>query len=60
MDEASWTLDLSRRLSTLPDRDAFLGEASQALTERFDTDAVWWVEVDLAGGVVEIRTVGGR
>ncbi len=58
MDDARVMLDLSRRLSTLPDREAYLATAGQELLPLFDADDVLWSDLDLVAGVADVaRTV---
>ena len=55
MDDSRALLELSRQLSTLADRDAYLETAGPRLRALFDADEVIWTDVDLVAGVVDAR-----
>ncbi|MBD8868586.1 response regulator transcription factor [Nocardioides donggukensis] len=58
MDDTRTFLDLSRRLSTRPDRPDFLAAAGRELTALFGADAVLWTEIDFGAGRVEASRDG--
>lgn len=58
MDDDATLLDLSRRLSTIRDRAAYLVAAERELRGLFDADAVLWTEVDLVACSVTAQRDG--